>query len=193
MPKNRITAAYWADRLQSDVEIVAQVLGGEEIRFCGKSKAVKANRVLAYRHDQNALILLPKTIDARAEATIKEKLATGTKEVPLWRDFIGYRDTPIEDVAQSENIRRLRDADGERLMQLKVRCTKKEVEMGEVGIADPVVVGYFDDDVLVGVASFLYAADEQIADVGVLIVSAAGTTPTKLVLRYATYARDNPT
>lgn len=176
--KKQVIAKYWADRLQVDVEIVAQLMRDAAVDLFCKSKAVKLDRVIAYRHGDSSLILLPETISGAAETAIKNELAQwlGKSEMPsglpvrrLWRDFIWYRTTPITESARSQPIRILTKADGAKLSQLQERCSEADVEMGEVGIDDPVAVGYFAEDALAGVASFLYTADERIADVGVLV------------------------
>jgi len=70
-------------------------------------------------------------------------------------------------VTPSEDIRPLGAADAALLDALKDACMPQEREVSLITIDDPLVVGYFEDGVLLGVASLLEKS-RTIVDIGIL-------------------------
>ncbi|MCB0187595.1 MAG: GNAT family N-acetyltransferase [Caldilineaceae bacterium] len=83
-----------------------------------------------------------------------------------WRDFIYYRDTPIDMADKSAQIRLLTHLDEEDLTHLQSACAEQEIQAAQISIVDPLIVGYFVAEQLVGAASLLYEGS-AIADVGI--------------------------
>ncbi|MEZ4869411.1 MAG: GNAT family N-acetyltransferase [Caldilineaceae bacterium] len=164
---------YWATKL----EIPANLLQASGIHIVRKSNVISPDRVVAYRTEKTTIVLLPKQMDEQIEgelATVLSSTVAGSelpKTLPLrqrWRDFIYYRGTPIDRVGQSAQIRLLTHLDEEQLTHLQSACAEQEIQAAQISIVDPLIVGYFVAEQLVGAASLLYEGS-AIADVGILV------------------------
>lgn len=164
---------HWATKLA----IPEELLQTSGIHIVRNSNVITPDRVVAYRTEKTTIILLPDQLDAQIEGKLETVLSSAVaggelpKRWPLrqrWRDFIYYRDTPIDRADESAQIRLLTHLDEEDLTHLQSACSEREIQLAQIGIVDPLISGYFVADRLVGAASLLYEGS-AIADVGILV------------------------
>jgi ribosomal protein S18 acetylase RimI-like enzyme len=84
-----------------------------------------------------------------------------------WRDFIYYATRPAAPPYVADGVRALTSDDGARLAALQAQCSESELQLSEISIDDPVIIGCFSGEELAGVASLLERAHD-IYDIGVL-------------------------
>lgn len=179
----------WARRLNVPPEVFAH---RGTVFFFKPPPVVKADRVLVYRTDEGAVVIMPnRRLDRAFEHVahfspnevisheqLVERLALLNPRLH-WRDHLHYlrpeqRDLPPRTGAlQLDPILRLlnpdREEDRRDIEQLNDTLAQSERNDGEVQIDHIVVAGYYSGGELCGAASFLYDAEFDITDVGVIV------------------------
>lgn len=165
----------WDDRI---LRYWAAELDAEASAFTGTALTVqpvldRADRLTVYACGDARIVRVPRRPHpapggAPAAAT-PDALAEwlGAPLEPRYTDWIAYATTPSAPLELGVPARPLTPKDAPALQQLQAACTDGERMLAQITIADPQIVGCFDGDALVAVASTLDTSS-AIADVGVL-------------------------
>lgn len=163
----RITR-HWAEQLQVGEDVFEQT--GLVLRFAPGSD----DQLVTYDFGDMRIACLTERYAARFEPApftgdTLDALAQhlGITLTLAWRDFIYYATRPDAPPHVTEGVRALTSDDAPHLAALQVQCTEAELQLSEISIDDPVIIGCFRGDDLVGVASLLERAHD-IYDIGVL-------------------------
>ncbi len=156
---------YWADTLRVEPEAFHQA--SLIVRF----EMEADDQIILYTAGETKLIFVPPHFETAVKSALTDVQALpewlGAPLSLKWRDFYYYVSTPQPASASPKQMRMLQPEDAALLTALQAQCTERELELAEISIEDPLVVGYFEGDQLVGVASLLQTTVE-IFDIGVL-------------------------
>lgn len=160
---------FWAQRLNIERDVLDE--GGVAVIPSAES----GSELIVYTIGDKQIAALPAHLqsrwldEARAHPAALEDVAHQLKISLTFRSrcFIYYATTPIEQSVPFENARVLTAADAPLLDALQAACTASELSLSEITINDPLVVGHFDGERLIGVASVLDQGSD-VFDIGVL-------------------------
>jgi RimJ/RimL family protein N-acetyltransferase len=127
--------------------------------------------------DRLVLDVAPAFIDRVRSANITPDLSDreiakrvlGNERFALYRGVVTYTENPAPQppCCEHASIRALTRKDKKSLELMKMTCTEPELAHGQVAIDDDLVIGVFQDNVLVGAASLWFWGDD-LADIGVI-------------------------
>jgi GNAT superfamily N-acetyltransferase len=167
--------SHWDGRI---VRHWAAELGTGESAFSGSAftglvQKDRQDTVLVFTCGVAHIVFIPKRYEPLlntppAEITV-EGLSNwlGTPLEPAWSDVLAYATTPSPAPALPIPARWMSPSDSSALELLKAACTAYELALAQITMEDPLIVGCFSGELLVGVASTLDVSAD-IADIGVL-------------------------
>ena len=166
---------HWAERAR--VPRASLDRHGTEIHVRPSSEL--DSRVILLEFETSSVLSIPyvlasdlpeEAIRPREAKTTSDELVAGWLHGDLSLstcDFFYYLEPHQPQPTVPPALRRLDAKDCDALENLQARSSRRDLERSQIAIDDPLVLGYFQDQQLMSVASLLYRGN-RVADVGVL-------------------------